>query len=136
MKRTTKNYSLTVCLFLFLLIVIGSGLKLTPMASFIAGATGTPLVIAVWNRHSAKMFERFAETIRRGDVDHELDASRAREATLRDHLSDLVLVHHQHYGHKGEFEDCTMAGCRAYREMLGANGNSKPAHHPPESTIA
>jgi hypothetical protein len=29
-----------------------------------------------------------------------------------------------------------MAGCRAYREMLGANGNSKPAHHPPESTIA
>jgi hypothetical protein len=132
MKQTTTNYAVVVCLFLFLLVVIGSGLKLSPIASFIAGVTGTPLIIAVWNRHSAKTFERFVETIRRGDIEHELDASRAREATLRDHLSDLVLLHHQHYAHEGEFDDCTTAGCRAHRNLLGdrVGRSSQPQQHP------
>jgi hypothetical protein len=40
-----KNYTLVICLFVFLLVVIGNGLHLTPAASLIAAMSGTPLVI-------------------------------------------------------------------------------------------
>jgi hypothetical protein len=40
-----KNYALVICLFVFLFVVIGNGLHLTPAASLIAAMSGTPLVI-------------------------------------------------------------------------------------------
>ena len=48
-----KQGSLVVCLFLFLFVVIGGGLHLNPGGAFLAAATGTPLVIHVFNRRWA-----------------------------------------------------------------------------------
>jgi hypothetical protein len=48
-----KGGSLVVCLFLFLFVVIGGGLHLNPGGALLAAATGTPLVIHVFNRWRA-----------------------------------------------------------------------------------
>ena len=53
MLTKTKQGALVVCLFLFLLVVIGGGLHLNPGGAFLAAATGTPLVIHVFNRRWA-----------------------------------------------------------------------------------
>jgi len=45
-----KQVSLILCLFLFLLVVLGGGLHLSPSGAFLAAATGTPLVIHFFNR--------------------------------------------------------------------------------------
>ena len=50
MLTKLKQGSLVVCLFLFLFVVIGSSLHLNPGGAFLAAATGTPLVIHVFNR--------------------------------------------------------------------------------------
>ena len=39
------NYAVVICLFVFLFVVIGNGLHLTPAGSLIAAMSGTPLVI-------------------------------------------------------------------------------------------
>lgn len=54
MRTKIKHYSLIVCLFLFLFVVIGGGLHLNPGGAFIAAATGTPLLIHVFNRRLAR----------------------------------------------------------------------------------
>lgn len=54
MRTKIKQYSLIVCLFLFLFVVIGGGLHLNPGGAFIAAATGTPLLIYVFNRGLAR----------------------------------------------------------------------------------
>jgi hypothetical protein len=43
--KIVKNVALVFCLFTFLLIVLGGGLRLNPGGAFIAAATGTPLVV-------------------------------------------------------------------------------------------
>ena len=54
-----KQLSLIACLFLFLFIVIGGGLHLNPAGAFLAAATGTPLVVHLFNREwSPRGFER------------------------------------------------------------------------------
>ena len=50
MLMKIKQSSLVVCLFLFLFVVIGGSLHLNPGGAFLAAATGTPLVIHVFNR--------------------------------------------------------------------------------------
>ena len=47
-----KQISLVVCLFIFLLVVLGGGLHLSPAGALLAAATGTPLSIHVFNRWS------------------------------------------------------------------------------------
>ena len=54
MRTRIKHYSLIVCLFLFLFVVIGGGLHLNPGGAFIAAATGTPLLTYVFNRRLAR----------------------------------------------------------------------------------
>jgi hypothetical protein len=49
-RTKIKQYSLIVCLFLFLFVMIGGGLHLNPGGAFIAAATGTPLLIYAFNR--------------------------------------------------------------------------------------
>ena len=53
MVTKIKQGSLVVCLFLFLFVVIGGGLHLNPGGAFLAAATGTRLVIYVFNRRWA-----------------------------------------------------------------------------------
>ena len=50
MHSKAKNYALIFCLFVFLFVIIGGGLHLNPGGAFLAAATGTPLVICVFNR--------------------------------------------------------------------------------------
>jgi len=50
-----KQGSLVACLFLFLFVVIGAGLHLNPGGALLAAATGTPLVIYVFNRRCARV---------------------------------------------------------------------------------
>ena len=50
MQEKLKNYALVVCLFLFLLVIIGGGLHLNPSGAFLAAVSGTPLVICVFRR--------------------------------------------------------------------------------------
>ena len=45
-----KDYALVICLFVFLFVVVGNGLHLTPAASFIGALSGTPLVVFAFNR--------------------------------------------------------------------------------------
>jgi len=45
-----KQGSLVVCLFLFLFVVIGGGLHLSPGGALLAASTGTPLLIHAFNR--------------------------------------------------------------------------------------
>ena len=54
MQGRLKNYALVICLFVFLFVIIGSGLHLAPGGAFLAAATGTPLVIYVFHRKSDK----------------------------------------------------------------------------------
>lgn len=49
MRRRAKNGALVFCLFTFLLIVLGGGLRLNPGGAFMAAATGTPLLIYVFH---------------------------------------------------------------------------------------
>ena len=50
MHNRIKNYALVVCLFVFLFVVIGGGLRLNPSSAFLAAVTGTPLAIYVFHR--------------------------------------------------------------------------------------
>jgi hypothetical protein len=50
MMTKARQASLVVCLFLFLFVVIGSGLHLTPGGALLAAATGTPLVVHFFTR--------------------------------------------------------------------------------------
>jgi len=52
-RTKIKQCTLILCLFLFLFVVIGGGLHLNPGGAFIAAATGTPLLVYVFNRRSA-----------------------------------------------------------------------------------
>jgi len=45
-----KQLALVICLFLFLLVVLGGGLHLNPAGAFLAASTGTPLAIHAFNR--------------------------------------------------------------------------------------
>ena len=50
MQGRLKNYSLVICLFVFLFVIIGGGLHLNPSGAFLAAISGTPLVIYVFHR--------------------------------------------------------------------------------------
>ena len=50
MGSRLKSYSLVVCLFVFLFVVIGAGLHLNPIGAFAAALSGTPLVVFGMNR--------------------------------------------------------------------------------------
>jgi Flp pilus assembly protein TadB len=52
MKMKAKQISLVVCLFLFLFVVIGHGLHLNPAGAVLAAATGTPLLVYLFNQRS------------------------------------------------------------------------------------
>ncbi len=50
MKAKIKNYSLVLCLFVFLFVLVGGGFHLSPNGAFVAALSGTPIVIFGFNR--------------------------------------------------------------------------------------
>ena len=55
MRQRVKEKLLIVCLFLFLLVVIGAGLHLNPAGAFMAAVTGTPLILHAFNLWSRSL---------------------------------------------------------------------------------
>jgi hypothetical protein len=50
MRCTLKNYALSICLFVFLFVMIGAGFHLGPGGALLGAISGTPLVIFACNR--------------------------------------------------------------------------------------
>jgi Flp pilus assembly protein TadB len=50
LREKLKNYALVCCLFVFLFVVLGGGLRLNPGGAFLGAATGTPLIICGFSR--------------------------------------------------------------------------------------
>jgi hypothetical protein len=56
MRRKLKTYSLGLCLFVFLFVIIGGGLHLGAGGALLGAMSGTPLVIFTYNRwYSARL---------------------------------------------------------------------------------
>lgn len=50
MRSTLKNYTLGMCLFVFLFVIMDGGFHLRPGAALLGAISGTPLVIFACNR--------------------------------------------------------------------------------------
>ena len=74
MQHRTKETLLIICLFLFLLVVLGGGLHLSPSGAFLAALTGTPLMVHVFNLRSRRRLEG-------SPASHRIMTIRAREAS-------------------------------------------------------
>ena len=55
MRQKVKEAFLIICLFLFLLVVVGGGLRLNPAGAFMAALSGTPLILHVFNLWSRSL---------------------------------------------------------------------------------
>lgn len=79
MRKKLKSSALVFCLFTFLWIVLGGGLRLNPGGAFLAAATGTPLLVYAFNCFTL----------------------RSREITFRPEESEVAYV-----GREGATADC------------------------------
>ena len=79
MRLKAKRLSLVACLFLFLFVVIGSALHLNPAGALLAAATGTPLLIYVFNQRSATTISdgKVARSAVRADGRHQEHGDRS-----------------------------------------------------------
>ena len=87
MRNKLKSYSLVLCLFVFLFVIIGGGLHLNPVGAFAAALSATPLILHSVNRwggacgqisavkgikatskNNTYAFDRFAECANCGQV--------------------------------------------------------------------
>ena len=50
MRNKLKSYSLVLCLFVFLFVIIGGALHLNPIGAFAAALSATPLILHSVNR--------------------------------------------------------------------------------------
>jgi hypothetical protein len=50
LPQSLKNHALVCCLFVFLFVVLGGGLRLNPGGAFLGAATGTPVIICGFSR--------------------------------------------------------------------------------------
>ena len=136
MKQKTKAYCLVGCIFLFLLVVLGSGLRLSPTAALIAGVAGTPLIVAVWNRRPAEAFQEIISAVHTAEADRELEAVLAREASLRVRLAELIERNHSRCGHQGDFQECKSPDCCAHDDLLQPKAKPMPQRCRSDSRIA
>lgn len=81
MQHRTKETLLIICLFLFLFVVVGGGLHLSPSGAFLAAVTGTPLIVYVFNVWRCRSCEG-APSSHRIMTLHARDASSAEAANL------------------------------------------------------
>ena len=84
MQHRTKETLLIICLFLFLFVVVGGGLHLSPSGAFLAAVTGTPLIVYVFNVWNRRFCEGAPSS--HGIMTlHARDASSAEAANLVRH---------------------------------------------------
>jgi hypothetical protein len=136
MKQKTKSYCLVACIFLFLLVVLGSGLRLSPTSALITGVAGTPLVVAAWNRRSAEAFQEIINAVHAAEADRELEAVLAREASLRVRLTELIERNHRRLGHQCDFQECKSPDCCAHDDLLQTKAKPTPQRCRSDSRMA
>jgi len=78
MRIKVKRISLVACLFVFMFVVIGNALHLNPAGAFLAAATGTPLLIYVFNQRGAATTAIRRHTPVSGDPGRDDGLNRAR----------------------------------------------------------
>jgi hypothetical protein len=54
-RQKVREALLIICLFLFLLVVVGGGLHLNPAGALMAALTGTPLILHAFNLWSRRL---------------------------------------------------------------------------------
>jgi len=81
MQHRTKETSLIICLFLFLLVVLGGGLHLSASGALLAAVTGTPLIVYVFNVWRRRSCEAAPSSHRIMSL-HAREASSAQTANL------------------------------------------------------
>lgn len=81
MRQRLKECLLMACLFLFLFVVLGGGLHLSPSGAFLAAVTGTPLTVYVFNVWSRRSCDA-APSLHRIVTLYARDASSPEEANL------------------------------------------------------
>ena len=59
MQNKLKSYSLVLCLFVFLFVIIGGGLHLSPIRAFAAALSATPLILHSVNRWGGNRAQAF-----------------------------------------------------------------------------
>jgi hypothetical protein len=59
MRNKLKSYSLVLCLFVFLFVIIGGGLHLNPIGAFAAALSATPLILHSVNRWGGNRVQAF-----------------------------------------------------------------------------
>ena len=59
--KRLKGYALVCCLFVFLFIVLGGGLRLNPGGAFLSAATGTPVIVCGFARLCAQAYKQVSE---------------------------------------------------------------------------
>lgn len=84
MRQKFKQVALVVCLFLFVLVVLGGGLHLRPAGALLAAATGTPLIIHVLNRWRRDSFGDGSTTTNETSVDRSLTSNARPCSRFRD----------------------------------------------------
>ena len=72
MEGKLTKYSLVLCLFVFLFVIIGGGLHLNPGGAFVAALSGTPLVIYAFNHRSAATHRQMPARSVARDNEHSL----------------------------------------------------------------
>jgi len=70
-----KKYALIICLFVFLFVIVGNALHLTPGAALIGALSGTPLITFGFSRWSDAQCGNGA---RRGETPSEMITARER----------------------------------------------------------
>jgi len=50
LRQRLKTYALVCCLFVFLFVVLGGGLRLNPGGAFLGAATGSPVILCGFSR--------------------------------------------------------------------------------------
>jgi|HubBroStandDraft_3_1064219.scaffolds.fasta_scaffold99638_2 hypothetical protein len=84
MQQRTKEKLLMICLFLFLFVVLGGGLHLSPSGAFLATVTGAPLIVYVFNVWRRRCSEGTPSSHQIMTL-HARDASSAETANLIRH---------------------------------------------------
>ena len=62
MRQKLTNYALVCCLFVFLFIVLGGGLRLNPGGAFLGAATGTPLIVCGFTRLCGRVHKEVSQS--------------------------------------------------------------------------
>jgi hypothetical protein len=84
-----KSFALVSCLFIFLFVVVGNALHLSPLSAFVAALSGVPLSIHAFRRWLSCRTDMRDGVFARGSADHGLRRWTDEQRQYADVLSPL-----------------------------------------------